>query len=128
MFHTSLKVLPVDNITAMTAPMAARLTVRRRAMVAAPLLLPLVSSAAGAQGTDWPTRPVRILLAYPPGGSTDVLARTLAERLAAAFPGPGFVVENRPGGAAGGGTPGGATAAADGHTPAPRDIPTHAAN
>ena len=84
-------------------------TVRRRAVCAALLASPFAAKAQGA--AEWPARPVRILLAYPPGGSTDVLARALAERLAAAFPGPGFVVDNRPGGAAVVGTQAAATAA-----------------
>jgi tripartite-type tricarboxylate transporter receptor subunit TctC len=102
----------------------------RRASLAVALVPPssLQPSAARAQGGDWPARPVRILLAYPPGGSTDVLARALAERLAAAFPGPGFVVDNRPGGAAVVGTQAAATAAPDGHTLALGNNQTHAAN
>ena len=96
--------------------------------MAAPLLLLLPSAAAAQDPTPWPARPVRILLAYPPGGSTDVLARALADRLAAAFPGPGFVVENRPGGAAVVGTQAAATAAPDGYTLALGNNQTHAAN
>jgi tripartite-type tricarboxylate transporter receptor subunit TctC len=105
--------------------------IRRRSLLAAPLLLPAAAGAqSGAQsGPDgWPARPVRIVLAYPPGGSTDVLARTLADRLAAAFPGPGFVVENRPGGAAVVGTQTVAAAAPDGHTLSLGNNQTHAAN
>src|SRR4051812_30726112 len=86
--------------------------IRRRALLAAPLL----TAPALAQEAPWPNRPVRILLAYPPGGSTDVLARALAERLAGAIPGSAFVVENRPGGAAVVGTQAAAQAAPDGYT------------
>ena len=96
----------------------------RRSLLAAPLLLP----ALGRGQAPWPDRPVRIILAYPPGGSTDVLARALAERLAAAFPGPGFIVENRPGGAAVVGTQAAAAAAPDGYTLALGNNQTHAAN
>src|SRR5689334_7965546 len=77
--------------------------IARRRLLAASLFAPGVAWAQAsppAAAETWPSRPVRILLAYPPGGSTDVLARTLAERLAIAIPGPGFVVENRAGGAA----------------------------
>lgn len=98
----------------------------RRPFLAAPLLW-LVPRTARAQG-DWPSRPVRIVLAYPPGGSTDVLARALAERLAVVFPGSGFVVENRPGGAAVVGTQAAATAPPDGYTLALGNNQTHAAN
>ena len=57
--------------------------------------------ATGARGEDsrWPDRPVRIIVPYPAGGSTDVLTRILAERLKDMF-GQSFVVENR-GGAGG---------------------------
>ncbi|HYZ32974.1 MAG TPA: tripartite tricarboxylate transporter substrate binding protein [Crenalkalicoccus sp.] len=92
------------------------------------LALPLAALCAASRAETWPARPVRILLAYPPGGSTDVLARALAERLGAAFPGPGFVVENRPGGAAVVGTLVAAQAAPDGYTLALGNNQTHAAN
>jgi tripartite-type tricarboxylate transporter receptor subunit TctC len=108
------------------------MTARRR-LLAAALCLPGIARAQGPGpvqvGPDtWPSRPVRILLAYPPGGSTDVLARTLAERLAVAIPGASFVVENRPGGAAVVGTLAAATAAPDGYTLALGNNQTHAAN
>jgi tripartite-type tricarboxylate transporter receptor subunit TctC len=44
----------------------------------------------------WPTRPVRIVVAYPPGGGIDVLARQLADKLTPAWGQP-VVVENKPG-------------------------------
>ncbi len=97
----------------------------RRALFALPLL---ASPAARAQEAGWPGKPVRIVLAYPPGGSTDVLARALAERLAAAIPGSSFIVENRPGGAAVVGTLAVATAAPDGYTLSLGNNQTHAAN
>lgn len=106
----------------------------RRALLAAPLALAAGQGAdamaedSAAAAAPWPARPVRIVIAYPPGGSTDVLARALAERLAALIPGPGFVVENRPGGAAVVGTQAVAQAAADGHTLALGNNQTHAAN
>ena len=49
--------------------------IQRRAILAAPMLA--VPALASAQ--SWPSRPVRIVLAYPPGGSTDVLARELKD-------------------------------------------------
>ncbi len=48
--------------------------------------------------TTWPERPVRILVSFPPGGSSDLVARLLAEKLSASL-GQQFVVENRPGAA-----------------------------
>jgi tripartite-type tricarboxylate transporter receptor subunit TctC len=55
-------------------------------------------AATGARGEDgrWPDHPVRIIVPYPAGGSTDVLTRILAERLKDIF-GQSFVVENRAG-------------------------------
>ncbi|MEM9393093.1 MAG: tripartite tricarboxylate transporter substrate binding protein [Pseudomonadota bacterium] len=48
--------------------------------------------------TGWPERPVRILVSFPPGGSSDLVARLLSEKLSASL-GQQFVVENKPGAA-----------------------------
>ena len=57
----------------------------------------LAALAAGAAAQTYPARQVRIVVAYPPGGGIDVLARQLADRLAPQWGQP-VVVENRPGG------------------------------
>ena len=62
------------------------------ALLAALLLL---APAARAQ-TAWPDRPVTMIVPWAPGGSTDILARTLSEQLSKTFSQP-FLVENRPG-------------------------------
>jgi tripartite-type tricarboxylate transporter receptor subunit TctC len=65
---------------------------------------------------DFPTRPIRLVVPYPPGGPTDVVARIVATAMSAKLGQP-MVVENRPGGAAG--TVGGryvASADPDGYT------------
>jgi tripartite-type tricarboxylate transporter receptor subunit TctC len=49
-----------------------------------------------ASAQQWPSRPVSIVVPFPPGGSTDIVARLMAERMRAVFNGS-FVVENRPG-------------------------------
>jgi tripartite-type tricarboxylate transporter receptor subunit TctC len=68
-----------------------------------------------AQAQSWPSRPVRFVVPFPPGGSTDVAARTLADRLTRSM-GAQFVVENRSGGGGSIGTTDVARASADGHT------------
>ncbi len=81
------------------------------------LLVALVGlSAAGlAAAQGYPSRAVRIVVAYPPGGGIDVLARLLADRLAPQWSQP-VVVENRPGGSTIPATVLVAKAPADGHT------------
>lgn len=71
--------------------------------------------AAGVTAADYPTRPIRMVITYPPGGSTDVVARLLAQPLSEYF-GQQVVIDNR--GGAGGiiGTEIVARAIADGYT------------
>src|SRR5689334_2810168 len=69
----------------------------------------------GAPAQDWPTKPVRFIVPYPPGGGTDIIARILQNPLSDAL-GHQVVIENR--GGAGGmiGTEAAAKATADGYT------------
>jgi tripartite-type tricarboxylate transporter receptor subunit TctC len=66
-----------------------------RAMFSALLGLSLLANHAAAQ-SDYPSRPVRIVVPSSPGGGTDILARVLADHLARSMGGQ-FFVENRPG-------------------------------
>lgn len=68
-----------------------------------------------AQAQAWPSKTVRFIVPYPPGGSTDVAARTVADRLSRAL-GEQFLVDNRAGAAGAIGTTEAARAAPDGYT------------
>ena len=94
--------------------MASRHPPRRRALVA----LAAIAGAMFATGTpaqDWPSKPIRMIVPYPPAGGTDVVARVLTEPLAAELGQP-IVIENRGGAAGNLGTDIAAKAAADGYT------------
>jgi tripartite-type tricarboxylate transporter receptor subunit TctC len=86
---------------------------RRAALLALPsaLLLPTAPRAQPA----WPSKPIRLVVAYPPGGVSDTVARALADRLGPALGQP-FVVENRAGASGSIGLDAVAKAAPDGHT------------
>ena len=79
------------------------------------LLIGIVFSLACFAAHAWPTKPVRIVVAYPPGGGIDVLGRQLADKLTPAWGQP-VVVENRPGANTIVATDAVAKSAADGHT------------
>jgi tripartite-type tricarboxylate transporter receptor subunit TctC len=66
----------------------------KRLLLAAALL---VGVQALAQGADYPSKPIRIVVPYGPGGATDIVARILGEHLKEKFNQP-VVVENKPGG------------------------------
>lgn len=82
---------------------------------AAVALCLFAAPALGAQVAEWPTRPVRFVVPFPPGGSNDQLARLLGARLAE-ITGQTFVVDNRTGASGAIGTAVVAKAPADGYT------------
>ena len=91
---------------------------QRRALVggllAAPAFLPRRVAGQDAAAA-WPSRPIRLLVGFAPGGSVDILARILQPRLQAVL-GQTIVVENRPGATGSVAAAEAARSAADGHT------------
>ena len=80
------------------------------------VVLGLMSIEVGAQPLDaYPSKPLRFILPFPPGGGTDILGRLIAERLAAALGQP-VVIENRGGAGGNVGTEAAARSAPDGYT------------
>lgn len=71
---------------------------KRRTLLVATAAMVLAAPIASIADTNWPEKPVRILVSFPPGGSSDLVARLLGERLSASL-GQQFVVDNRPGAA-----------------------------
>lgn len=88
---------------------------RRQLPFIAALAAPLLPMPTRAQTPEWPSRPIRIIVTFPPGGSSDIVARVLADVLSQRLP-QRVLVDNRPGA---GGTLGAAyvaTQPADGYT------------
>jgi tripartite-type tricarboxylate transporter receptor subunit TctC len=90
-------------------------TFARRALLALAATGALFAAPIAGAQSDWPSRPVKIIVAYPPGQSTDIATRYFANKLSQAF-GQGFVVENRAGASGNIGTAFAARAANDGYT------------
>jgi len=79
------------------------------------VLLGAVSAGTSAIAQAWPAKPIRLVVAYPPGGVSDVVARALADKLAGPLGQP-VVVENKAGASGGIGVDAVAKAAPDGYT------------
>jgi tripartite-type tricarboxylate transporter receptor subunit TctC len=69
---------------------------RRIAICLIAMGISAIASIPGAAALDYPTRPVRWVVGYPPGGATDILARLIGQRLSERL-GQQFVIENKPG-------------------------------
>jgi tripartite-type tricarboxylate transporter receptor subunit TctC len=69
---------------------------RRTAMGLIVLAVSATAPIGSAMALDYPTRPVRWVVGYPPGGATDILARLIGQRLSEKL-GQQFVIENKPG-------------------------------
>jgi len=84
--------------------------------------------AWSAQAADpYPSRPIKIIVPYPPGGSADLIARMLADKMAGSIGQP-VVVENKGGASGAIGSEFGARAAPDGYTLLIGIADTHAIN
>ena len=96
----------------------------RAQLALAAVISTLSLMSGGAFASDWPTKPVRIIVAYAAGGANDLLGRVFAEQLSKTF-GQQFIVENRTGGSGLIGTEAVARAAPDGYTLQISGMPSH---
>lgn len=95
--------------------MTRRQFIRRACLAAGTAAIALLGAPGSVAAQAWPSRPVTLVVPFPPGGGTDVVARLLAARLAPRLGQP-VLIENKPGAASTIGAAAVAKAAADGHT------------
>jgi tripartite-type tricarboxylate transporter receptor subunit TctC len=98
---------------------------RQMALAALFVLLPLIAAAQSAD--SYPSRPVKMLIPYAPGGATDIIARHISPKLQDVL-GQGFVVENRPGASGNIALEAAAKATPDGYTLLVGNVSTNAIN
>ena len=92
------------------------MTLSRKQFLRAAGATALVATGAGALAqSNWPTRPLRLVVPYPPGGSSDIIARAIGPLLSAELKQP-VVIENKPGANGNLGADMVAKAQPDGHT------------
>jgi tripartite-type tricarboxylate transporter receptor subunit TctC len=91
------------------------ITPRARLVLFSVIVAALALSGSASAQTTYPTKPVRILVPFPPGGPADALARIVGDKLGQTLGQP-FVIENKPGAGGNIGMEQGAKAAADGYT------------
>jgi len=87
----------------------------RRLFAALAALLGSAILSPSAMAQTWPTKPIRIIVPYPPGGSSDIIARTISKPLSEALK-QTVIIENKPGANGNTGTDFVAKSAPDGHT------------
>ena len=93
------------------------------ALFAVGLLIPALAGAAD----NYPVRPIRLMVPFPPGGANDIVARLTAQRLSALWAQP-VVIDNRAGAGGNIGTEAGARASPDGYTLTIGSTSTYATN
>ncbi len=91
------------------------ITRRKALQIAGAAAVTGAAPAALAQPADWPSKPIRIVVPYPPGGSSDIIARSISTLLGESLK-QSVIVENKPGANGNLGTDFVAKSAADGHT------------
>ncbi len=98
-----------------------------KSVVAGLLLATNLIAIQAYSQTAWPTKPVKIIVPFAPGGTTDLLARAMAPELSKAF-GQNFIVENKAGAGGNVGADAVAKAPADGYTLLMGTVGTHGIN
>ncbi len=93
----------------------------------ASIVIAIFSSGNALAQTAWPAKPVKIVVPFAPGGTTDLLARAMATELSKAFPQP-FIVDNRAGAGGNLGADVVAKSPADGYTLLMGTVGTHGIN
>jgi tripartite-type tricarboxylate transporter receptor subunit TctC len=88
---------------------------RRMRVIAASLLIAVLGASTCAAAEDYPSRPIKWVVGYPAGGTTDILARLIGQWLSEHL-GAQVIIENRPGAGNNIGTEAVVNAAPDGYT------------
>ena len=107
--------------------MISRPTRRRWLATSGAALLPMFAPVLARAQAAWPTRPVRIVVPFPAGGTTDILARAIAAELSRDL-GQQFIVDNRPGAGGNTGSDVVAKSPPDGYNLVMATVGTHAIN
>lgn len=101
---------------------------RRHLLQSAALFAASPLAAARGQDAAWPSRPIRYIVPYTPGGGSDIVSRLLTATISALPGGPQFVIENRPGAGGNIGVKVIADSPPDGYTIGVITIATHGVN
>jgi tripartite-type tricarboxylate transporter receptor subunit TctC len=100
---------------------------RRQLLVTALIAVPLAGMPWAAWSQAWPAKPIKLVVPFAPGGTTDIVARTVADKIGATL-GQTMVVENKAGGGGIVGADAVAKSAPDGYTLSMATVSTTAAN